>query len=487
MNKYVPAMLPLSIGFLAGFLLSKKAPFSIIDEQIEYISKDRISRLTHNKGAIIIGLSCLTAGATRSYELAGWIKAANPDATVIYGGVHATVLPEEALRTGSGDIVVRHEGEETLWELARALGTGSSLDDIQGISFIRDGAVVHTPDRPLIGNLDELPPFPYHLFEKDIGRYDFGNLLTSRGCPFECIFCSQRSISGRFYRYRSADNILCELDTLIYRYHQKKIIFNDDNFVVNRGHVFSVCAKIIDRKYPKTVSFLAMARADMVDKELLTIMKKAGFVSIAYGLESGSDRLLKLVKKGLSTEDNKRAVRMTHEAGISTYASFILGLPTETKEESSMTIKFARDIPLDMTRFNLLVPYPGTPVHDLVKEKLGTGPAGWDNFITVSGFMKAGIPYIPDGRTENEMRRLQMIANLAFYARPARFMKLVREGFGSQLRLPPLFSLRGIRAYSELILYFTLMLARSFMPVRSAFKPPHDKNSLDNSKGRLHL
>src|SRR3989338_476922 len=303
LHKYVPAMLPLSLGFIAGYLLARDIQPTIIDEQLEYLTPGRIKKLVGNKAPLLIGLSCLTAGSARAYELAGWIKMENPEAIIVYGGVHATVMPEEAFAKGAADVVVRNEGEDTFYELIRGYEFGGNLEDIKGITFLRNGKIVHNPPRPVIKDLNTLPTFPYHLFERDFKRYDFGNVLTSRGCPFECIFCSQRSISGRSYRYRSAENVIKELDLLIYKYGQRNIVFNDDNFVVNRKHVFEVCEMIIARKYPKGISFQAMARGDMVDIEMLKLMKRAGFKTISYGLETGSERLMKLIKKKLTTAD----------------------------------------------------------------------------------------------------------------------------------------------------------------------------------------
>lgn len=462
-HEYVPKMLPLSIGFLAGYLLARDIVPNIVDEQLEYITHKEVEMLVSDKGRIIVGLSCLTAGAARAYELASWIKEANPEAILIYGGIHATVLPEEALKRGRADIVVRNEGEEAIYELIQYYRQGGKLENIKGISFACNGKFIHNPPRPLIEDLNSLPPFPYHLFEKDIKKYIFGDIMMSRGCPFECIFCSQRSISGRAYRFRSTGNIIKELDALVYKYGQKQIIFNDDNFVVNRNHVFELCDKIIARKYPDSLSFQVYARGDMVDLEMLRLMKRAGIGAIVYGLETGSERLMKIVKKRLTVADNKRAIELTHEAGILTNGSFILGLPTETKEESLQTIRFAKSIPLDLTRFNLLVPYPGTEVYELLKKSRQDINDDWSSFLTVSGFGTTSIPYIPEGRIENEMRRLQLWANLTFYLRPRQFIILMRKKFSNQLHLPSPLTLRGMQAYMKIAIYLIITITKTFI------------------------
>lgn len=466
-HEYVPRMLPLSVGFLAGYLLQKDITPAIIDEQLNYLTRDEIKDIVGNRGRIIAGLTCLTAGAERAYKLAGWIKESNPEAILIYGGIHATVLPEEVLTRGKADVVVHNEGEETLHELVQYYRHGGKLENIKGISFSSNGQFIHNSPRPLIEDLNTLPPFPYHLFEKDIKKYSFADVMMSRGCPFQCIFCSQRSITGRSYRFKSAENIIKELDILIFKYGQKeRIIFNDDNFVVNRKHVFDLCEKIIARKYPKTLSFQVYARGDMVDLEMLKIMKRAGITAIVYGLETGSERLMKIVKKQLTVADNKRAIELTRKAGITTNGSFILGLPTETMEESLQTIRFAKSLPLDLTRFNLLVPYPGTKIRELLKESRQDIKDDWSTFLTVSGFGSTSIPYIPDGRTEKEMRRLQLWANLTFYLRPRQFFIIMVKKFSNQLNLPSPLTLKGMKAYITIAVYLTATLAKTFLKDR---------------------
>lgn len=462
-HKYVRAMAPMSLGFLASYLMAKGIKPVIYDEQIECLSEEKIKEIFGWRRRMIAGITCLTAGADRAYELAGWIKAANPEAKIIFGGVHATVLPEEVIIKGGADIVVRNEGEDTLCELVKYYSEGGDIRLIKGISFMDKGNLFHTPDRPPIRDLDDLPEFPYYLFEKNKDKYSFGNLLTSRGCPYECIFCSQRSISGKTYRYRSAEKVLSELDTLISIYGQKNIIFNDDNFVVNRRRVLEICRLIIERKYPKNVRFLAMARSDMVDPEMLRAMRKAGFKSIVFGLETGSERLMKLIKKRSTLEDNEKAVRMAREAGFVTIGAFILGFPTETREESLSTIRFAKKINLDLNRFNLLVPYPGTEVSRMIAKTSDKPLNNWQDFLTVGGIGKGRVPYVPEGRTDSEMRRLQIWANVSFYMRPRQLLIFARGGYGDQLSIPPVYTMRGIKAYTEIFVY----LAKKMMGLKA--------------------
>jgi radical SAM superfamily enzyme YgiQ (UPF0313 family) len=176
----------------------------------------------------VFGLSCLTAHVARGYLLARMIKAEFPDSTVIAGGLHPTALPEEALATGVIDYVVRGEGEEVLLQLYLAIRGDGDPTRLKGVSFMRDGRAVSNPEAPLIPELDDIPMFPYELF--DHPKYDMGFITSSRGCPYKCTYCSQRMLTGTTYRYKSAARIVEELDILINRYGQTQVVFYVDNF-----------------------------------------------------------------------------------------------------------------------------------------------------------------------------------------------------------------------------------------------------------------
>ena len=300
----------------------------------------------------------MTLTAWGGYELAGMIRRMRPRVKIIMGGVHPTILPEEPLVKGLADIVVRNEGELTLLELIEKIYDDEPCDDVRGISFKKGAMVQHNQSRDLIDSLDMLPQFPYHMFEGDIRRYQFGNMLTSRGCPYECIFCSQRSISGKRYRARSPEKIVEELEVLVYKYKQEYVYFNDDNFIVNKTHCYKLCDLIDKKNFPASLKLGINARGDIMDMELLRRLRRARFYVINFGLETGSDRVMRLIKKGETVDDISRAVRLAKRAGFLTSGQFILGFPTETREESLMTVRLAFRLPLDFTRFNLLVPYP---------------------------------------------------------------------------------------------------------------------------------
>ena len=215
---------PTSLGFLAGYLreYAKVVP-KIIDEFIFPLDREKLEDvLKKDEGPKIVGMTVITINSGRAYRLARLIKEIDKRYLIILGGIHPTVLPDECLSNPCVDIVIRGEGEETLYEIVKFVQHGRSYDELNGISYKRKGTIVHNLNRNLI-NLDLVPSFPYDLFDATYDCYrDFGTIFSSRGCPFDCIFCSQRAISGQKYRYVSNERVLNEIDILVNKYYQKK-------------------------------------------------------------------------------------------------------------------------------------------------------------------------------------------------------------------------------------------------------------------------
>lgn len=459
--RYITSQLPLSLGFLAGYLLARDINVTILDEQLRQVSEEDLAVCIEGKGMRIIGITVLTLTSGRAYALGERIKKNWPDALVVMGGIHVTLLPDEPLEKGVADIVVRHEGEITFHEVVAAAAANAPWDGIAGISFRRDGRTVHNPPRPLIEDLDGLPPFPYHLFDKDRARYQFGNILVSRGCPFECIFCSQRAISGRRYRVRSARNIFRELEAVVFTYGQKFIFFNDDNFLVNKALVRELCDLIIQRGFPEDVLIGFNGRGDSLEPSLLAHMRRARFAFILIGFETGSERLMKMIKKGETVRQISDGVRAAKAAGFIVGGQYILGFPTESLKESWQTILHALRLPIDFVRFNLLVPYPGTEVYEMLKQEIGAKQADWSRYATHGGLTGKGAPYVPHGRSQRGMVMLQWIAHLLFFMRPRQLFSLrnLRFATAGQLRIPEPTTWAGFREFMK----FVLLLVRHLL------------------------
>lgn len=418
-NAIINITFPTSIGVLAGYLMSDGATgVEIVDEQINPLDDAGLEKvLSALARPRVVGISVLTLNCGRAYELASRIKAVDPEATVVLGGIHPTVVPEEVLGRPGVDIVVRGEGEETFRELVQQLQQQSSFHHISGISFRREGAVVHNIDRPLIQNLDDIPPFPYHLFEADLHRYpNFSGVFGSRGCPYQCSFCSSRSISGRKYRHHSVQRVVSEITTLVRRYKQESVFLMDDNIAVHKKHFKELCDAIISEGLHKEAFFHGSLRGDNASDDILDMAYQANFRILYYGLETGSEALMKIINKGETVAAVEDAIIRSARKGFSVGTTIIFGLPTETRADRYRTMRFVRSLPLSSVRFNTLAPYPGTPVF---KDEFPKGAimikGDWENFGVQYMWESDDIPYVPDGNDRLELIFDTMWANLSSY------------------------------------------------------------------------
>lgn len=432
--RYLPISPHIGIGILAAYLLQEGKTVRILDENVEYINEKNIDNyLKELHPPYIFGISCVTAAAKRGYELAKILKNKYPDAKIIFGGVHPTVLPEEVLKTNYVDIVVRGEAEITLSKLYNIIKSNQDYSALPGLSFKTNNGIRHNPSAPLISDLNTLPLFPYDLFKKISSRYSLGFIVSSRGCPYDCIFCSQRLISGRIYRYTSSNRVIEEMDILINKYKQQHIIFSDDNFLANKERIHLLCELIIKKGFHQKCSFQFQARGDSVDSGILKNIKKANFKSINLGIETASERLMKLLNKRETVQENIDAVILAKKLGFQVTATFILGLPTETKEERLAAYRLAKKLDIDFVRFNNATPYPGTKLFEMAKNE-GTLniDKDWSNLNAcgslVNGyFSKTRLAYVPAGTNEKELKKYIFKANALFYLRPKTLLRIIRN------------------------------------------------------------
>jgi len=355
----------------------------------------------------------MTAHVGRAYQIAAMIKETFPDSTIVVGGLHPTALPEEALQQPAIDYVVRGEGEEVMYQLYKALRGDGDPTMIRGISFIRDGVLHNNPEAPLLPNINDIPAFPYHHFQHP--KYDMGFLTTSRGCPYRCSYCSQRLLTGTTYRYRSAENIVNDLEMLYTKYNQEAVVFYDDNFCLNARRVHELCDLIVERGLHKKIKLSVQTRADNVlqhgGEELIEHMAASGFNHMGFGLETGVQRLADLIRKDESIECHLETTRLCQKHGIDVSFFMIFGLPTETTEDREASFKVVQSAGVAGTKYNNLIPYPGTPLYkELENSGRVVATNNWANFnsvlaMTHSIFDKTPLPYVPDTCSEFELKR----------------------------------------------------------------------------------
>jgi len=410
LSRYVPIGIPVAVGTLASYLRKHGIKVNILDEEVTDITPASLAAALEGlEKPYVIGFSCLTAHVRRAYEMSKMVKELYPDSIVITGGLHATALPEESLGHETIDVVVRGEGEEALLQLYRAIREGKGWDNIGNLSYRRNGAIQQNPEAPLIPDLDDLPMFPYNMFTHP--RYEMGFITSSRGCPYKCTYCSQRMLTGTSYRYKSATRIVDELQVLIEDYGQKQILFYDDNFSFKQKRVIDVCDQIVNRGLHKKCSFSIQTRADNIPDTIIPHMRKANFVHVGFGMETGSERLAKLIVKGETVVDHIDAVKRCRKAGFETSVFMIFGLPTETAKEREETFRLVQSLNVQMSKYNNLIPYPGTPLYTDLKDspRVKILP-GWSNFnstlsATRSVFDKTPLPYVSETMGEFELKR----------------------------------------------------------------------------------
>lgn len=447
---------PMGLAYIAALLRNYGHYCEILDGLAEPCSLDEIVK--KSRSFDIIGITSISTYALRVNQLLNKLKQPNVKTPIVVGGPHATILPQSCLENGA-DYVVLGEGELPMLELVNALENNGDITQVGSISYIRENKLIKNPRIPLIANLDEIPIPAYDLLpmkcyrtsEARTKRQPSYSLLASRGCPGVCSFCN-KSVSGTKVRYFSADRITEEFFLLRDKYGAENIAIWDDNFLTNHSLVNNVCDRLIKNKFNKTWSL--EARVDYVNKDILKHLKEAGCDFIAYGIESGSQRMLDSMKKGITLEQITRAVKMTKEVGINIRGYFMMGLPYETLEDIEKTIQFAIELDIEVASFTLFVPLPGTLDYKRAK-KTGTFPD--PEYFLHSIYPEFNFPdslvYIPEGITAKELFDKHRSAYNRYYFRPKFLLK----------------SLLSVRSIADLKRYIkggTNLLINAFSKIR---------------------
>jgi radical SAM superfamily enzyme YgiQ (UPF0313 family) len=380
---------PLGIAYLASAL--RENGVETLYQDLHDDSWIGAASLLRRERPDVVGISCFTLGRTNAHRLATEARRVLPGARIVMGGPHATFFPEHALANPAVDVVALGEGEETIVELVERFEENADLTDVPGLALRSADGVFRTPPRERSTGLDHLAFPAYDAF--DLSQYKSPeipeqyrsltgtHLLSSRGCPFHCGFCSvNRFFEGRWAR-RSPGNVADELEHLIEDLHVRHLYFSDDLFTLDRQRVLDLCREIIDRKLHFV--WMAETRVDLVDEELLVRMSKAGCYRIYYGVESGSSRVLKAANKGFTPEQVRRAFALTHDAGMEPCCFLMVGNPGENPETIDETIELVREIrPATRPVLGINTLLPASPQYDRAKAMglisdnywLGAGP-----------------------------------------------------------------------------------------------------------------
>ncbi len=420
-----PPFIPLGIAYLGAVAEKEGHEVNVIDCQAEHLTVDTFRQRISKESPDVVGVTSTTLLYNSAKNILEAAKAEHPNATTMIGGSHVTFWDENALNECPAiDVIVRREGEVTFKEL---LGRMKEKNDFKGVigTTIRgeEGKIIRHPDRPFIMDLDSLPSPAYHLLPIDafhrMGKTIFP-LVTSRGCVQWCDFCSTVRMFGRGYRVRNPHKVVNEMEALNKKYGESQFTFYDDAFTINRNHTLELCADIKARGLK--VEWDCETRVDAVDKELLEKMHDAGCITVWFGVESGSAKILDKMHKKINREQVKDAFKISQKAGLMTIASAVIGFPGETEETAWETINFINSLNPDDIGCYIATPYPGTPMYDEVVQN------GWLRVTDFNKYDTATPTFETPDLSMEKLREIKYKAHQKFYLRPAYVFKMLRRG-----------------------------------------------------------
>lgn len=418
MNVFSKVMMPrLGLSTIGAALKAQGHDVSIYVTQFAPIDWDDV------RSADLVGISTTTSTATAGYQFADDLRARG--IPVVIGGPHVTFMADEALQ--HADYVARGEGGEALMlELIEALQGERELDSIAGLSFMRDGAAVHNPDRARCADLDTLP-FPDLTLIHGHEKIRSTPIMTSWGCPFACNFCSVTAMFGRKYRFRSPESVIAEIK----QSKAQKIFFYDDNMAADKKRLKILLQMMIDQGL--VMPWSAQVRTDVVrDRELLSLMQRSGCKRVYLGLESVNQATLDAFHKSQSVDDIVQAIKILHEFGIDSHGMFVLGAGDDTKQTVRDTVSFALKHHIDTVMLNILTPLPGTPQFNEMEAEGRIFDKRWHLYDAHH------VVFTPTNMTPYELQKEVLRGYMRFYSARQwlkllvtfRFTKLLFHGWG---------------------------------------------------------
>lgn len=368
---------PLGILYLATVLKKNNIPVKIFDTTFIENEQELEKQILENKNEVM-GISVVTPYIYKAIKLSQIIKRLLPESTVVFGGPHPTIRPEETLDEPSVDLVVLGEAEETIIELMQAIGKNEDLSKIKGIGFKKDGKKIVNERRETIHKINDIP-MPDRSLLPTFKKYcelmggDFftsppaTTMLTSRGCPFNCRFCqpSLRNVFGSFARFRTAENIVDEIEYLSREFNLRKIHFVDDTFTANKQRIFDFCSEL-ERRGLK-IEWTTNSRVNTIDKEMLVKMKEAGCKRLSFGVESGSQNILNHMNKRITIDQILEAFKLCKELKLFSVASLMIGYPGETRRDLEKTRRLIQTIEPDRIDLHIANPIIGTHLYEEAK------------------------------------------------------------------------------------------------------------------------
>jgi anaerobic magnesium-protoporphyrin IX monomethyl ester cyclase len=432
MNRFRPAMPPFGIAYVSALLRESGYRCKLHDNNLREYTEQQLRNLFRRHAGELqaVGLTSVSITLGQLARVARISKEELPEVPVIVGGPHARLLPAEILEIPEVDVVFTSEAELSILEYARA----DDLRDVSGIMYRQDGQLRENPVGAYLHDLDQIPYPDYSLFDiaeyhttKGIGkRQPSSYIITSRGCPFKCTFCSSKALNPtgkKTVRFRSAENVLGEIEMLVKRYGVREVFFSDDMFTGNTKHLVGICEGLIERDLD--VIWVCMTHVNAINREKLKLMKRAGCHQVCFGIEAGDPEIQRIINKNIDFEKAKKVVRMTQAAGMDARCSFMFGNQNETPQTLQRSIDLAKELKPDFASFNIATPYPGTEFRDWAVEH---GYLANDDYAALdSTSYILETPDLPKGTVEKYCEK----AFRSFYYTPTyvfRRLRHIRDG-----------------------------------------------------------
>lgn len=357
---------PLGLLYIAGYLEKySNHKITVIDAQVERLDYPQLEARIKEADPDVVGMTAMSFTLIDVIKTVNITKKVNKNIQVVLGGPHVHLFPDETIHLENVDYLIVGEAERTFKALLDNLGNKEKLKETLGIVFKEGERIVKTGFPPLIENLDEIPfparhLVPYKKYSSLLAKGDVvTTIFTSRGCPFRCTFCDRPHL-GKLFRFQSAGRIVDELEECT-KMGIHEFLFYDDTFSINKQRVFDVCEEILKRKLD--LRWDIRSRVDTINEEMIKQLKAAGCQAIHYGVEAGTEKILKVLNKGITLDKVRETFELTRKHKIAILAYFMIGNPTETKEDILETFRVTRELDPDYLHMTILTPFPGTEIY----------------------------------------------------------------------------------------------------------------------------